>query len=97
MAFTFDYSQTINQAKELENLAADMERKTAKRLDEVCNTITAAWSGDAAKVFLEYLVSIEEGIQMKAVYIKNTAEFLRTAAKQMKQAENEAKSHISKI
>lgn len=97
MAIKFDYNQTVQQAKLLDELAADMQNQSVKKLGEVCQNIEAAWTGDAGKAYLRYMRGVQEDIQKKAKYLKDTAEFLRSAAKKMQAADDQAKAAAQKI
>lgn len=97
MAVKFDYNQTMNQAKELENIAANLQNRTVNTMDHVYESIYAAWTGDSAKIFLRFLENYQTDMVKKADYIRKTAEFLKNAAKQMQQAEAQARSSASKI
>lgn len=97
MAIKFDYNQTINQAKQLEELSREMSAQCVKKLDSVCGNIEAAWTGDAAKTYLKYMKAIQTDMQSKAKYLQQVAEFLRNAAGKIKAAEEQAKSAASGI
>ena len=97
MAYKFDYQQTIQQAKLLDELAQDMQNSSIKKLDEVCENIDAAWSGDAGKAYLKYMRGVQGDLQKKAKYIRDVADFLRTAAKKMQAAEAAAKMKAQNI
>ena len=97
MAFKFDYNQTVQQAKELDRLASDMQNGAVKKLEEVCENIEAAWTGDAGKAYLKYMRGVQSDIQKKAKYLHDTAEYLRSAAKKMRAAEAQAKAAAQKI
>lgn len=97
MAIRFDYNKTMQQAKLLEELAADMQTQAVKPLQEVAGNVEAAWTGDAGKAFNRYLTGVQGDLLRKAKYLKETAEFLRSAAKTMQQAEEQAKAASSKL
>ncbi|MDR0818225.1 MAG: WXG100 family type VII secretion target [Oscillospiraceae bacterium] len=97
MAIKFDYNQTVNQAKLLDELANDMQTQCIKKMDEIRDNIQAAWTGEAASAYVKYIVGVQGDLTKKVKYIKDTAEFLRTAAKQMKEAEASAKQSVAKI
>ncbi len=97
MAIKFDYNQTVQQAKLLDELATDMQNGTVKKLEEIAGNVEAAWSGEAGKAYLKYLRGVQSDIQKKAKYLKDTAEFLRSAAKKMQQADAQAKAAAQKI
>lgn len=97
MAFKFDYNQTIQQAKQLDEVASQMQNGVIKKLEEVCDNIEAAWTGDAGKAYLKYMQQLRSDLQKKAKYLRDTADFLRSTAKKMRAAEAEAKAAAQKI
>ncbi|MFT3985542.1 MAG: WXG100 family type VII secretion target [Lachnospiraceae bacterium] len=96
-AIKFDYNQTINQAKQLDEIAGDMQNSCIKKMTEISSNIEAAWTGNAAKAYVSYLRGVQEDLGKKAKYLKDTAEFLRTAAKKMQEAEAAAKQLAQNI
>ena len=97
MAVHFDYNQTMQQAKQLDELAADMQNKCCKELSTIGENVEAAWSGEAAKAYLKYIRGVEADMQNKAKYLKQVAEFLRSASKKLRAAEEAAKNAAGKI
>lgn len=96
-AIKFDYNQTMNQAKALEELANDMQNKCVKKMTEITGNIEAAWTGNAAKTYLKYIRGVQEDLGKKAKYLRDTAEFLRNAAKKMQAADAAAKQAAGNI
>lgn len=97
MAIQFDYNQTMNQAKLLEELAADLQNHCVRKLDSVYENVDAAWSGQAAEVYLTYIRGVQEDLGKKAKYLRDTAEFLRTAANKMKAADAAARQSAQRV
>lgn len=97
MGFEFNYGETLQQAKELEKIATDMQKDSIKKLDEICDNIEAAWGGEAGKAYLRYMRSVQENLQKKAKYMKETSEFLRNTVKRMQQADAQAKAAAQRI
>jgi uncharacterized protein YukE len=91
MAVKFDYNQTVAQAKLLDELANDMQNQACKKMGEVCENIEAAWTGQAAATYRKYVGGARDDLLKKAKYIRDTAEFLRSAAKKMQAADAAAK------
>lgn len=96
-AIKFDYNQTIKQAKLLEELANDMQNQCLKKTAEIAENVEAAWTGDAAKTYVKYIRGVREDLGKKAKYLRETAEFLRTAAKKMQSADATAKQYAQNI
>ena len=97
MATKFNYSQTMAQAKLLDELANDIQNQCCKKMAEICENIEAAWSGQAATTYRKYVTGVREDMQKKAKYIRDTAGFLRTAANKMKAADEAAKQAAQKV
>jgi WXG100 family type VII secretion target len=97
MAIKFDYNQTINQAKLMDELANDMQNQCVKKMTEITGNIEAAWTGNAAKAYLTYMRGVQEDLAKKAKYLRDTAEFLRSAAKKMQAADAAAKQAAQSI
>ncbi|MDR1589320.1 MAG: WXG100 family type VII secretion target [Oscillospiraceae bacterium] len=90
-AIKFDYNQTVNQAKQLDELANDMQNVCVKKMTEIAGNVEASWTGNAAKAYLKYIRGVQDDLGKKAKYLRDTAEFLRSAAKKMRAAEEAAK------
>jgi WXG100 family type VII secretion target len=91
MAINFNYNQTVNQAKLLDELANDVQNQCCKKMGEISENIEAAWSGDAAAAYKKYVNGVRDDLLKKAKYMRDTAEFLRTTAKRMRDADAAAK------
>ena len=87
MAIKFNYNQTMNQAKLLDELANDMQNQCCKKMGEICENIEAAWTGQAATTYRKYVSGVRDDLLKKAKYMRDTAEFLRNAAKKMQAAD----------
>lgn len=97
MAIKFNYNQTVNQAKRLEELAGDMQSQSIKQLEKVYENVNAAWTGQAAKTYLKYIHGIQGDLTKKAKYLCELASFLRESAKKMQAADAAAKQLAQKI
>jgi uncharacterized protein YukE len=97
MATKFDYNQTVAQAKQLDEIANDMQNQCCKKMGEIYENIDAAWSGQAANIYKKYMSGVRDDLLKKAKYLRDTAEFLRTAAKKMQAADSAAKQAAQNI
>ena len=97
MAIKFNYNQTVTQAKLLDELANDMQNQCCKKMGEICDNIEAAWTGQAAGMYRKYVDGVKDDLLKKAKYIRDTAEFLRNAAKKMQAADAAAKQAAQNI
>ena len=50
---TMNYRGTLKKAQELEELADEMDRKCAARIDRLRDGMRSNWTGDSLKVSLE--------------------------------------------
>ncbi|MEA4924235.1 MAG: WXG100 family type VII secretion target [Syntrophomonadaceae bacterium] len=97
MTIKFNYEQTAAQAKLLDELANDIQNQSVKKLTEVSGNIEAAWSGEAAKTYIRYIRGVQDDIGKKAKYLRDTAEYLRSAAKKMQEADASAQQSAQRI
>ncbi len=97
MAVKFDYNQTVAQAKQLDEIANDMQNQCCKKMGEIVENIDAAWSGQAANTYKKYVSGVRDDLLKKAKYLRDTAEFLRSAAKKMQAADAAAKQAAQNI
>ncbi len=97
MAITFDYNQTVQQARLLDELAADLGSQAVTKLSTIHENVSAAWTGDAAKVYLRHIKGVQDDLTAKAKYLRDTAEFLRDAAKRIRAADAAATQAAQKI
>jgi uncharacterized protein YukE len=97
MATKFDYNQTVAQAKQLDEIANDMQNQCCKKMGEIYENIDAAWGGQAANTYKKYLSGVRDDLLKKAKYLRDTAEFLRSAAKKMQAADAAAKQAAQSI
>lgn len=97
MAIKFDYNQTLAQAKLLDELANDLQNQCCKKMDEIAENIKAAWSGQAANTYCRHVGGVRDDLLKKAKYLRDTAEFLRNAAKKMRAADAAARQAAERI
>ena len=97
MAVKFDFQQTMRQASLIDELAGDMQNQCVKKLKTVYDNIEAAWSGQSAQAYLRFVRGVEEDMAKKIKYLRDTAEFLRSAAKKMEAAEAAAKNAAQSV
>lgn len=97
MAIKFNYQQTIQQAQQLEQMASDMSGKTKRKISGVKDNLSAAWTGNAGKSFVKFLSDAESDLDAKAKYLRSVADYLKKAAKKIKEAEEAAQASASGI
>ena len=94
MAIKFNYQQTMQQAQNLERMASG---KTKGKLSGVKDNLSAAWTGNAGKSFVKFLGDAESDLDAKAKYLRGVADYLKKAAKKIKEAEEAAQASASGI
>ncbi|MBR5766614.1 MAG: WXG100 family type VII secretion target [Lachnospiraceae bacterium] len=92
MAIKFNYQETIQQAQKLEQMASDLSGKTKGKVSSVRENLNAAWTGNAGKNFIQFLSKAESDLDAKAKYLRGVADYLKKAAKQIKEAEEAAEA-----
>ncbi len=97
MAIKFNYQQTIQQAQNLEQMASDLSGKTKGKLTGVKDNLNAAWTGNSGKAFIKFITDAESDLDAKAKYLRGVADYLKKAAKKIKEAEEAAKAAASGI
>ena len=97
MAIKFNYQQTIQQAQKLEQMASDLSGKTKGKLTGVKDNLSAAWTGNSGKNFVKFLTDAESDLDAKAKYLRGVADYLKKAAKKIKEAEEAAQASASSI
>lgn len=91
----FNYTKTVQQATRLEEISSELMNISNKRIAGVVEQVSGAWSGEAAKIFIQYSNGISDDIRGKANYLSALAKTLREVAKTIKAAEDGAKSLAS--
>ena len=86
-----DVNMVETQAKELENLSTRLSSRTIKSLNDVVMNTRAAWTGDAAAFFDQYMTDGSTNLEQFSKTLKQYAESLRAIAKQARQAQAAAK------
>lgn len=97
MAIKFNYQQTIQQAQKLEQMASDISGKTKGKLSSVKENLSAAWTGNSGENFVKFLTDAESDLDAKAKYLRGVADYLKKAAKKIKEAEEAAEASASGI
>ena len=92
MAIKFNYQETVEQARKLEEMASDLSGKTKGKISSVRDNLNAAWTGNSGKNFVKFLTNAETDLDAKAKYLRGVADYLKKAAKKIKEAEESAKA-----
>ena len=97
MAIKFNYQQTVQQAQALEQMASDLSGKTKSKITGVKDNLNAAWTGNSGKAFIKFIGDCETDLDAKAKYLRGVADYLKQAAKKIKEAEDAAKASAGGI
>ena len=97
MAIKFNYEQTMQQARNLEQMASDLSGKTKSKLTGVKENLNAAWTGNSGKAFNKFLTDAEADLDAKAKYLRGVADYLKKSAKKIKEAEEAARASAAGI
>ncbi len=97
MAIKFNYQQTIQQAQRLEQMASDLSGKTKHKVAGVKDNLNAAWTGNSGKGFVKFISEVESDLDAKAKYLRGVADYLKKAAKKIKEAEEAAEASAAGI
>lgn len=92
MAIKFNYQETVEQARKLEEMASDLSGKTKGKISSIRDNLSAAWTGNSGKNFVKFLSNAETDLDAKAKYLRGVADYLKKAAKKIKEAEESAKA-----
>jgi uncharacterized protein YukE len=77
---TMNYRDTLKKAQELEELADEMDRKCAARIDRLRDGMRSNWTGDAAAFYCKKLDQLEGKARNRAREMRAAASALRIAA-----------------
>ena len=82
-----NFEKTIQQAKELENLANQIDRLCTGRVDDAMGHITATWKGETAEDYHKKCSRLSGNIKGHSSELRKTANVLRNAAENTYRAE----------
>lgn len=86
----FDFQNAMEQAKKLDTLADNIERRVVNRLDETSQSVHAAWKGDSASRYLYKTQELQRQIRQTARTLRDTAQDIRRIARRIHEAEMRA-------
>lgn len=86
----FDFQNAMEQAKKLDALADNIERRVVNKLDETSQSVHAAWKGDSANRYLIKTQELQRQIRQTANALRNTAQDIRQIARRIYEAEMRA-------
>lgn len=83
----FDFQNAMQQAQKLDELANDIDRRVANKLDETVQSVHAAWKGDSATLYIGKTQELRRQVQQTARTLRDTAEDIRRIARRIYEAE----------
>lgn len=81
------YQNSINCAKELENVASVVKGVSTSDLEEIRNSLGSAWEGEAAVKCLQKVGLLQTGVKADGASIDRTAATIRQIAENVRRAE----------
>lgn len=85
-----DFQNAMRQAKSLEDLADDIDRRVVNRLDEGAQNVHAAWRGDSAARYIGKTQELQRQVRQTARTLRDTAGDIRKIARRIYEAEMRA-------
>ena len=86
----FDFQNAMQQAQKLDELANDIDRRVANKMDETAQNVHAAWKGDSATLYIGKTQELRQQVQQTAKTLRDTAEDIRRIARRIYEAEMRA-------
>lgn len=83
----FDFRKADAQIRELEEIAADIERLAVYKYEQTIQDVGSAWGGAGAEAYMKKAVRLQDKIESCAKDIKNSAEVYRSVVKRVRTAE----------
>lgn len=85
-----NFRQTIRQAAQLEEEAAQVRRVADQQLADAMQTLNAGWTGETAAVWQAKCSQLCQALRQSAAQLERSAEAMRRSAQRLYDAEQEA-------
>jgi uncharacterized protein YukE len=95
--WNFNYDKAIEQARRVENVAAELRGLANNKISGAIASVNAAWSGEAANQFLRHCEETKRRVYVKADELYDIAQRVRNVAKILHDAETEARRKMEEI
>ena len=82
-----NYSQAMNAAKRLDEIASSVERTADKKIRDIEARIRSGWKGHNSELFRAKLLKEAEGVRKNAKKIRSAANTIRIIAANIRAAE----------
>ena len=86
----FDFQNAMEQARKLDSLADNIERRVSNKLEETAQNIHSAWKGDSATRYIGKDQVLQQQTRQTARTLRDTAEDIRRIARRIYEAEMRA-------
>lgn len=86
----FNYNQAMEQAKQLDEIAARLTNAANKDMEDLLNDVNSAWKSDSAPQYIRKGRKVGDDMRTTSGNLKNIAAAIRTIAKRILEAELEA-------
>lgn len=86
----FNYQQAINQAKTLEELAAQITNASERDMADILNDVNSAWKSDSSPQYLKKGQKVKEDLLTTAGNVEKIAAAIRRIAERIREAELDA-------
>lgn len=83
----FNYNQAMKQASKLEDVARQLDKLAADKIESAMGTLKASWQSDNSSQYYIKVEKVQNDMKTTAGKIKAAARSIRTSSEAMKQAE----------
>lgn len=87
----FNYNKAISKAKELDNLASQLESLAKRDVDDTLMAVSRSWNGESSDLFVGKGRKAQGDIRSSAKQLRNLAEGIRIVARNVRNAEERAR------
>jgi len=85
-----DFAKANKDAKKLDTIADQLQRLANTDFEKTMLNLSAAWTGDNSRIFLQKEGLVQDDIKKTAVNLRNVAADIRRVAKRIYEAEMRA-------
>ena len=86
----FDFQNAMEQARRLDDLANNIDRRVGNKLEETAQSVNAAWKGDSAVRYISKTRELRRQLRQTSNDLRDTAEDIRRIARRIYEAEMRA-------
>lgn len=97
MIWNFNYDKAIHQAEQLESIADEICNLANNRMGDIISSVRASWSGETSSIFRLHCEVTKNRILAKAQEVTQTAARIRSVAKILRDAEENARRQMEEL